>query len=139
MNGNNVYISIGDGSSSTIIAGTKVNEIQTECETIEISGPNVDEWRAFIAKRKEWSFSTGYLVPAVANVADLLQIGTTVGIQIVGREGTSVNVLLQGNAIVKQGKQSFTKGKLAQGSWKFLGNGPLAAPAVSSDDNNSLE
>lgn len=131
MNGNNVYISIGEGTSSTIIAGTKVNEIQTECETIEISGPNVAEWRQHIVKRKEWSMSANYLITNFAQIQGILQSGTEVGILVVGREGTSSSVLLQGRAIVKQGKQSFTRGKLAQGSWKFIGNGPLTAPNLS--------
>lgn len=131
MNGNNVYISIGDGTSSTIIAGTKVNEIQTECETIEISGPNVAEWRQHIVKRKEWSMSANYLITNVAQIQGILQSGTEVGIVVVGRDGTTMSILLQGRAIVKQGKQSFTRGKLAQGSWKFIGNGPLTAPTLS--------
>lgn len=131
MNGNNVYISIGEGTSSTIIAGTKVNEIQTECETIEISGPNVAEWRQHIVKRKEWSMSANYLITNVAQIQGILQSGTEVGIVVVGREGTTTSILLQGRAIVKQGKQSFTRGKLAQGSWKFIGNGPLTAPNLS--------
>lgn len=131
MNGNNVYISIGEGTSSTIIAGTKVNEIQTECETIEISGPNIAEWRQHIVKRKEWSMSANYLITNLAQIQGILQSGTEVGIIVVGREGTSASILLQGRAIVKQGKQSFPRGKLAQGSWKFIGNGPLTAPNLS--------
>lgn len=131
MNGNNVYISIGEGTSSTIIAGTKVNEIQTECETIEISGPNIAEWRQHIVKRKEWSMSANYLITTFTQIQNILQSGTEVGILVVGREGTSSSILLQGRAIVKQGKQSFTRGKLAQGSWKFIGNGPLTAPNLS--------
>ena len=131
MNGNNVYISIGDGTSASIIAGTKVNEIQTECETIEISGPNIGKWRKHIAKRKEWSMSANYLVTEFAEIQGILQSGTEVGIIVVEREGTSASILLQGSAIVKQGKQSFTRGKLAQGSWKFIGNGPLTAPNLS--------
>lgn len=131
MNGNNVYISIGEGTSASIIAGTKVNEIQTECETIEISGPNIGKWRKHIAKRKEWSMSANYLVTEFAEIQGILQSGTEVGIYVVGRDGTSATVLLAGRAIVKQGKQSFTRGKLAQGSWKFIGNGPLTAPNLS--------
>lgn len=131
MNGNNVYISIGEGTSSTIIAGTKVNEIQTECETIEISGPNVAEWRQHIVKRKEWSMSANFLITTFTQIQNILQSGTEVGIVVVGREGTTMSILLQGRAIVKQGKQSFTRGKLAQGSWKFIGNGPLTAPNLS--------
>ena len=131
MNGNNVYISIGEGTSSTIIAGTKVNEIQTECETIEISGPNVAEWRQHIVKRKEWSMSANFLITTFTQIQNILQSGTEVGIVVVGRDGTTMSILLQGRAIVKQGKQSFTRGKLAQGSWKFIGNGPLTAPNLS--------
>ena len=134
MNGNNVYISIGEGTSAAIIAGTKVNEIQTECETIEISGPNVAKWRQFIVKRKEWGMTANFLITTNAQIQGILQSGTEVGILVVGRSGTTSAVLLQGRAIVKQGKQSFSRGKLAEGSWKFVGNGPLSVP-----ENLSLE
>lgn len=123
MNGNNVYVSVG----GTIIAGTKVNEIQTDCETIEISGPNVAEWREYIVKRKEWSISTSFLVTASSQITAMLQVGTTVTISVVNRESGTPAVLLQGQAIVKQAKESFSRGKLAQGSWKFTGNGELSA------------
>lgn len=133
MNGNNVYISIGEGTAATIIAGTKVNEIQTDCETIEISGPNVAEWRKYIVKRKEWSMSTTFLITTTTQICSILQSGTEVNIVVLAREGTSESVVLQGSAIVKQGKQSFSRGKLAQGSWRFIGNGPLTAPALSQE------
>lgn len=125
MNGNNVYISIG----GTIIAGTKVNEIQTDSETIEVSGPNISAWRKHITKRKEWNITTSFLVFSTSQITSILQIGTEVEISIVSREGGSSSILLQGQAIIKQAKESFTRGKLAQGSWRFLGNGPLAVPS----------
>lgn len=125
MNGNNVYVSVG----GTIIAGTKVNEIQIDCETIEISGPNVAEWREYIVKRKEWSISTSFLVTASSQITAMLQVGTTVTISVVNRESGTPAVLLQGQAIVKQAKESFSRGKLAQGSWKFTGNGALSVPS----------
>jgi len=127
MNGNNVYISIGTGTSLSIIAGTKVNEIQTDTETIEISGPNIGSWRKQLTKRKEWSFSTTFLVMSHEQVFNLLMTAEIVNVQVVARVNGSLVPLLQGEAIIKQTKESFAKGKLAQGAWKFLGNGPLEA------------
>ena len=75
--------------------------------------------------------SANYLITNFAQIQGILQSGTEVGIVVVGRDGTTMSTLLQGRAIVKQGKQSFTRGKLAQGSWKFIGNGPLTAPNLS--------
>lgn len=130
--GKNIYISVVSGNSSTIIAGTKANEIQVGAETIEISGPNTGAWRQYIVGRKEWSFTTNFLVLANSNVADLLKAGTEVNIQVVGRTGSNqTTTILSGSAIIKTARQTFTLGNIANGSFQFVGNGALTATAQS--------
>ena len=126
--GNNIYISVGAGTSSSIIAGTKTNSIKIGAEMIEVSSPLSDKWKEFIAGRNEWSFTVGYLVLQDSQVLDLLNVGTKVNIQVVGRNGTSSVVLLQGEAWIKTFDMNLTCGNLAQGSCSFQGTGPLAAP-----------
>ena len=128
--GNNIYISVGVGTSSSIIAGTKTNSIKVGAEMIEVSSPLSDKWREFIAGRNEWSFTVGYLVLQDSQVLDLLNVGTKVNIQVVGRNGTSAVVLLQGEAFIKEFDMNLTRGNLAQGSCSFLGTGPLTAPII---------
>lgn len=128
--GNNIYISVGVGTSSSIIAGTKTNSIKVGAEMIEVSSPLSDKWKEFIAGRNEWSFTVGYLVLQDSQVLDLLNVGTKVNIQVVGRNGTSAVVLLQGEAFIKEFDMNLTRGNLAQGSCSFHGTGPLTAPSI---------
>lgn len=128
--GNNIYISVGVGTSSSIIAGTKTNSIKVGAEMIEVSSPLSDKWKEFIAGRNEWSFTVGYLVLQDSQVLDLLNVGTKVNIQVVGRNGTSAVVLLQGEAFIKEFDMNLTRGNLAQGSCSFQGTGPLTAPSI---------
>lgn len=118
INGNNILIKL----NGTAIAGCKSHEIQTGCETIEISSPSQGAWREYIAGRKEWSVSVSYLVPAVANLADLLTVGTTYTLVIADRANASS---LSGSAILTQCKQTFTRGNLVQGSFTFQGTASL--------------
>lgn len=137
INGNNIYICTVSGSTTTIIAGTKTNDIQTEAETIEISSPTSGQWRKYVTKRKEWSITVGFLLLQSSEVLNLLQVGNEFSIAIVTRVGTAVTTQLVGTAILKQAKHSYTRGKLAQGSWKFVGNSELAVPQ--SSGGGSLE
>lgn len=128
--GNNIYISVGVGTSSSIIAGTKTNSIKVGAEMIEVSGPNSGRWRQYTDGMNEWSFTTGFLVLQSSQVLDLLNVGTKVNIQVIGRNGTSAVVLLQGEAFIKEFDMNLTRGNLAQGSCSFQGTGPLTAPSI---------
>jgi len=129
--GKNIYISIGEGSAATVIAGTRSEEIQVGTELIEISSPTSGQWREYLAGRSEWSFTTSFLVMASSQVQDLPKSGTKVNVSIVTNEGTATVVLLQGEAFIKSAKQTFTLGNLAQGSFQFQGTGALTIPASS--------
>ena len=119
QNGNNILVYL----NGTAIAGTKSNEIQTECDMIEVTNQNSAQWRQYLAGRKNWSVSTGFLVLAAADTKKLLNVGTTYTLRFRDRAGTSI---LQGQAIMKQCKISAARGSLATGSFTFQGSGELA-------------
>ena len=116
--GNNILILI-DGAA---VAGCRANEIQVGGELIEIASPDTGQWRTFIAGRKEWSFTSGWLVTTHADLKRLLWQGRTVTVRIIGR-GDSTG--LTGTAIVQQCNMNSNVGNLAQGSFSFKGSGPL--------------
>jgi len=117
--GNNILVYL----NGTAIAGTKSNEIQTDCDMIEVTNQNSAQWRQYLAGRKNWSVSTGFLVLAAADTKKLLNVGTTYTLRFRDRAGTSI---LQGQAIMKQCKISAARGSLATGSFTFQGSGELA-------------
>lgn len=118
-NGNNILV-LRDG---TAIAGVKSHEIQTSAGTIEISSATQQDWREYIADRKEWSLNVNYLVLAAANMTDLLSVGTAYTIAITDRAGT---VTVSGSAILENCKQTYQRGNLVQGTFQFRGSGALS-------------
>lgn len=118
VNGNNILVYLG----GTAIAGLKSNEIETSCGQIEISSPNSAAWREYIADRKEWSVTTSYLVAAVGDVSQVLNVGTTYTLRFSGRGVTGVS----GQAILTKCNISATRGSLVQGSFTFKGTGALS-------------
>lgn len=119
INGNNIIVYQG----STAIAGTRSNEIETDCEVIEISSSTQGEWREYIKGRKEWSVNTSFLVSGVSDITALLTVGTTYTLVFKGRNETNG---LSGSAILTKCRITATRGNLVQGSFAFKGNGPLA-------------
>lgn len=119
--GNNILVFL----NGTAIAGTKSNEIQTECEMIEITNMTSAQWRQFVAGRKQWTVSTGFLVLAGADITKLLTVGTTYTLQFRDRAGSNI---IEGQAILKTCKISATRGNLATGAFSFQGTGELAVP-----------
>ena len=117
-NGNNVLIYV-DGS---LVAGTRSDEVQSGCETIEIANPSSGDWRQFIVGRKEWSISQSWLLPAASDLGRLLQVGTTVTIRLLGRGAAKG---LTGQAILKTCKVTNTRGNISNGSFQFHGTGAL--------------
>ena len=119
--GNKMIIAL-DGVA---IAGAKSAEIQSSCETIEMASASQNTWKKFIAGRKEWSVSVGYLVAAVNQVgSDILRIGTTYTLTIVDREG---NTIASGSAICTNNKEDAAVGALIHGSFSFKGTDALSA------------
>jgi predicted secreted protein len=118
--GNNIIVMMG----GTAIAGTKSDELQVECETIEIASSTDQGWTHYLAGRKSWSLTVGWLLLATTDVRKALTVGSTVTIKFKGRNDTDANGL-SGSAIIRTCKITAVKGNLAQGSFQFVGNGPL--------------
>ena len=116
--GNNILVYL----NGTAIAGTKSNEIQTDCDMIEVTNHNSAQWRQFLAGRKQWTVNTAFLVLSASDTQKLLNIGTTYTLQFRDRSGSSI---LQGQAILKTCKISAVRGNLATGSFAFQGTGSL--------------
>lgn len=117
-NGNNILIYV----NGAMVAGTRSDEVQSGCDTIEIANPTSGDWRQFITGRKEWSVNTSWLLPAASDLGRLLQVGTTVTIRILGR-GAAKGLI--GTAIVKTCKITNTRGNISNGSFAFQGTGAL--------------
>ena len=118
--GNNIIVYM----NGQAIAGTKSDEIQVDCETIEIASATDQAWTHYISGRKSWSLTVGWLVLANQDVRKALLVGSSVTIKIKGRGESDANGL-SGSAILRTCKITATRGNLAQGSFAFVGNGPL--------------
>ena len=119
-NGNTLIIKRG----GTTIAGTKSNEIQCGCETIEVSSPTQGQWRKFIAGRKEWSVNVNYLVPDAEYVEnDILTVGQIYTLNMYDRTGW---LILTGQAMCTSCRITATRGNLIAGSFSFKGVSELA-------------
>lgn len=123
MTGKDIYILL----NGTPIAATRSDEIQTQCEAVEVSGPTTGQWRLFIPGQKNWGFTTNALVTTAANLAELLMVGNTYAITIV-----SGATALTGTALCTEAKLTATVGTLCQGGWSFVGSGELVAGATPS-------
>lgn len=124
INGNNILIGTMSGSTFTALAAVKSHEANSSAETIEKASSTQQDWKEFIAGRKEWSISVNYLIlqDTNTNVEDLLKVGVTYAIRIKGRTGS---YKVSGNAICTQCKQDYARGTLAVGSFAFKGTGAL--------------
>lgn len=120
INGNNIIITLNGNA----IAGTKTNEIQSESETIEIASATDQTWKSFIAGRKSWSFTAGFLLLDNADVRKLLTVGTKYTVIIKARNSVTHDQIT-GDAILRICKITSSRGKLADGSFAFQGTGPL--------------
>jgi len=120
IHGKQIQIQKYDGSA--IVAAAKTCDVSINADIIETATPTSGTFRTFIAGRKDWSVSLGYLVASEDGASILLSVGTTVHIRILY---TAANVWLHGYAIVQQCHITGTLGSLAQGSFVFKGTGPL--------------
>lgn len=118
--GNNIIVLMG----GTAIAGTKSDELKVDCKTIEIASASDQGWAHYIVGRKSWSLNVGWLLLANTDVRKALQVGTSVTIKFKGRGATDASGL-SGSAIIKTCKITAVRGNIAQGSFAFVGNGPL--------------
>lgn len=116
--GNNIIVL----RNGTAIAGVKSDEIQSGSDTIEVASATQQQWKEFIAGRKEWSLNTSYLLLAASSIGDLIETGNVYELAVTDRQG---NVAVSGHAILTVCKHSHPRGNLCQGTFQFRGTGPL--------------
>ena len=109
------------GGYAAIVAGARSCEVSVDGDQLEVSSPNDGAWQHFIAGRKGWSISVGYLMSVGTFPTEAQMVNTTV--TVVVSDGTT---MMQGSAIVKSWKATGNLDNLANGSFVFLGNGPLS-------------
>ncbi len=127
MVGNIIYITAGN--STTPIASTKSDTIDALCEKIERASATQQDWREFLAGRKEWSMSVDWLVTAVEDIQKLLFISNIYTLNVVHRNGNTVTTLLTGKALCTRCEVKSQNNGLVTGSFSFSGSGPLAPPS----------
>ena len=123
--GRNILIGTMSGTTFTAFAAVKGHDIQSQCEAIEKASSSQQEWKEFIAGRKEWSLNVNYLVlqNANSNIEDLMKVGTIVTVREKGRTGS---YCVQGQALVVNCKQQFQEGSLSHGTFQLKGIGALS-------------
>lgn len=126
QNGNNIIVYQYNGSSWVAIAATKSDELQVDCDTIDIaSSTQADqEWTRRVAGRKSWSLNVGWLVSAVGDIRKVLTVGSRVQLRI-GARTWAAGTGLTGYAIVRAAKVTAQRGALANGSFQFVSDGAL--------------
>ena len=117
--GKNIIILKGSTGTTPVIAAVKSTEISHSVNLIEISSPTQAEYSVFITGRREWGFSTAYLV--TTSDAGLFTVGDLLEVRIV----VDGRVVASGEAFCKTCRVTASLPNLAQGSFEFVGNGPL--------------
>lgn len=105
---------------AAVVAGARSCDVNVEGDQIETSSPSDGQWRNYIAGRKGWSITVGYLMSVGTFPTEAEMVNTTVTIRV--SDGT---VQMQGTAIVKVWKATGTVLTMAQGSFQLLGIGAL--------------
>ena len=121
-------------ANGEVIAAAKSCTLNIDCEIIKVSSSIYGQWEHIIAGQKSWSVSTthllkmeraidlplhGYLFRVGAEYTLRIELSGVVFGQIIASD------YLTGTAICRSSQITATEGNLAQGSFKFQGNGPL--------------
>lgn len=115
IHGKDIII-LSDGKA---IAASKTCTISRKLETIEVSTPDSEQSREYIAGRETWEVSISTLVSDFVTAIEQIDRSTVTLKMMQGGRG------MTGTAICTECKITATKGNLAQGSFKFQGTGPL--------------
>lgn len=117
--GNTLIIAL-DG---TAIAASKNADIDNGCETIEIASASQNQWKKFIAGRREWSVSVDRIVMAASDVGtDLLRVGTTYTLAVM----SGSTVIVSGSAICTHANVKTPINAIAKCSLQFKGTDALS-------------
>lgn len=132
INGNNIIISMSQ--TAFAVVHEKSSKVETSCDMIEVASPSSGEWKKFVAGRKEWGFTTNYLVMAESDLTYLLKVSESYLISIHKRGSNSA---LLGTAIMTKCEQTYTRGNLVQGVFTFKGITALEQYTPSNNSNNN--
>ena len=122
MTGKDIIVIISSGQAAMFATAIKSDDIQTRVDAIEKASSTQQEWREYIAGRKEWTFTVNFLVKLPIKLRNVLEVGKKFDITL---RHISENVTLTGQALLTDCKQTHTVNSLCQGSFTFRGNGPL--------------
>lgn len=125
MTGKDITVILSQNNTALASTCIKSQDIQTQSDAIEVASSTQQDWKEFVAGRKEWSLTVSYLVLSSAKVADLLYVGQVFDISI--KEVGSSSSILTGTALMTAVKQVAAVGNLCQGSYSLKGSGPLSA------------
>lgn len=128
LKGQNVILKMG----GVAIAAAKSCSVDVDVDMIKVSSPTDGAWEHSIAGRKSWKASCSHLVTQISDSAGMVGQTVTLLFQPVDDSGSALSNVsaLQGTAIVKSWKGTFTLFNLAQGSFSFEGTGALAVPTT---------
>ena len=129
IHGRNLIVSIG----GVAMFAARSCEIDVQADALEKSSASQGKWREYDAGRKGWSVNVGHLLDGRA-IADEEQIQSPLwyGMDMVGKKvalswaerGAELN-RVNGQAIVKEWRVTGAVGNLCQGTFAFLGTGPI--------------
>lgn len=122
--GNNIIVYAQSGNSWAAVASVKSNELDADCDMLETATSLTQDYKTFKPGRKAWSLNVSWLVSTVADIRQVLTVGTRVKIRVGGRTWSAAEGI-EGYAYVRQCRVTATIGSLAQGSFSFQGDGPL--------------
>lgn len=119
MNGNNIIIILDNEQ----VLACKADKLQVGVETKNISSPMTGKWKRHKVKRKDWSFSTDFLMTSGEEVsARAVEVGMTVTVNIYVR---GASWAITGKAICTRADFQFQEGALAHGAWQFAGSSAI--------------
>lgn len=130
MDGKDVFIYLNNQPIASFTTAVRPisDDTNTSAELIEASSPSDGQWKHYIRGRKSWSINTSFLVTNAVNGIDvLLMTGTTYTIKIYSRYNGSIYARMTGTAFLQQCQITARKGNLVQGSFVFVGDGPLTS------------
>ena len=127
MTGKDIKLVLLQGGTALASAAIKSHDIEAQAEMIERASATQQEWKEYVTGHKGWKVTASYLLLTSAKVADLLYVGQTFDVQLKVGEVT----LLTGQVLMQSVKHTATTGNLTQGSFSFLGNGPLSTVSSS--------
>lgn len=122
MTGKDLIVILSQNGTALASTAIRSQEIQASAETIEKASATQQDWKEYVAGRKAWSLSVSYLVLTASKVADLLMVGQTFDVTVKDVDNTSS---VSGVAILSSVKHTASIGNLANGSFTFVGSGPL--------------